>query len=186
MDGTNMFESAGAGADSPDGGRPDGPPADGGPADAEKPLVHIYTDGGCAPNPGPGGWAAILIAPGRKHRRREICGAQAGTTNNRMEITAAMEALRALKVPCKVVLFTDSQYLRKTFEEGWIDRWQRSGWRTKARKPVQNVDLWQQMLELCKTHDVRWQWVKGHAGTAENLRADELVQQARAGLRPHL
>jgi ribonuclease HI len=150
---------------------------------AGRPLVHMYTDGGCAPNPGPGGWAAILLSDDQRKGRRELSGAQRDTTNNRMELTAAIEGLKALKVDCNVVIFTDSRYLRDAFEAGWIANWQRNGWRTKDRKPVQNIDLWQELIALCQRHAVVWQWVRGHAETAENLRADELVARARSGLR---
>jgi ribonuclease HI len=146
------------------------------------PLVHIYTDGGCSPNPGAGGWAAVLISPGHNNHRREISGAEPDSTNNRMELTAAMMALRSLKKPCRVVLHTDAKYLRDAFEKGWLDRWQRKGWKTQARHPVLNQDLWQELLALSKQHDITWQWVKGHADNAENNRCDELVRIARARL----
>lgn len=147
--------------------------------DAVKENVVIYTDGGCSPNPGLGGWAAVLIAPQRDGRRREICGAVADTTNNRMELQAAIEALRCLKKPCSVTLHTDSQYLRNAFEKRWIENWVRKGWRTADKKPVANIDLWQELLDLRQLHDVQFQWVRGHAGNFYNERCDELVAQAR-------
>ncbi len=143
-----------------------------------KPLVHIYTDGGCSPNPGLGAWAAILISPAQNHRK-EISGVHPSTTNNRMELTAALAALQALKFPCKVVVYTDSKYLHNAFEAGWIEKWQQNSWKTRNKTPVCNVDLWQQLIELCKTHDVTWKWVKGHAAHPENERADELVRLTR-------
>jgi ribonuclease HI len=143
----------------------------------DKPTVRIYTDGSCAPNPGPGGWAAVLLAGGH---RKELSGADRDTTNNRMELTAALEALRALRVPSVVVLHTDSQYLRNAFEKGWLSKWQRTGWRTADGKPVQNEDLWRDLVVAAKVHEVRWEWVRGHASDVENNRCDELANQARA------
>lgn len=148
-----------------------------------RPLVHIYSDGSCSPNPGVGGWAAVLISPAHDHRRREICGAEADSTNNRMELTAAIRALQELKKPCKVTLHTDSRYLMDAFEKGWIARWQKNGWRTAGRKPVLNDDLWRQLIELAARHDISWVWVKGHADNVENNRCDELANAAREALR---
>lgn len=148
----------------------------------DMPLVHIYTDGGCSPNPGPGGWAAVLLAVEQGNKRRELSGAEPDTTNNRMELTAAIKALEALKKPCRIVLHTDSQYLRNAFTAGWLDNWQNNGWRTSGKKPVQNADLWQRLLELDSRHTITWEWVKGHADNDENNRCDELVQVARSGL----
>ncbi len=144
-----------------------------------KPEVHIYTDGGASPNPGLGGWAAVLISPGHVDRTKEISGAEPDTTNNRMELTAAIMALRSLNKPCQVKLFTDSQYLRNAFEQGWLGKWQRNGWKTAGKKPVLNVDLWKELLELADTHAISWHWVKGHAEDEYNNRCDELVQIAR-------
>lgn len=144
----------------------------------ERPLVHIYTDGSCSPNPGPGGWAAVLIMPTSGHRK-EISGAEAASTNNRMELTAAIKALETLTKPCRVVLHTDSRYLRDAFEAGWITKWQRNGWRTAGRKPVMNADLWQELIRLNETHDIQWKWVKAHADDVENNRCDELANEAR-------
>lgn len=144
----------------------------------DKPLVHVYSDGGCSPNPGPGGWAAVLISPAPS-ARKEISGAEPDTTNNRMELQAAIEALTALKRPSRVRMHTDSQYLQKAFADGWLAKWQRNGWKTSAKKPVANDDLWRELIKLSEIHDIEWTWVKGHADNAENNRCDELVQAAR-------
>jgi len=141
--------------------------------------VTIYTDGACSGNPGPGGWGAILIWNGRQ---RELCGGEAATTNNRMELTAAIEALGALKRSCRVELHTDSQYV-KGGVTSWIHNWKRNGWRTADKKPVKNAELWQRLDEARARHQVDWRWVKGHAGHDMNERADEL---AREGMRPFL
>ena len=133
--------------------------------------VEIYTDGACRGNPGPGGWGAILIAG--KHRK-ELCGGAPETTNNRMELMAVIEALRALKRPCHILLHTDSQYVKKGITE-WIHDWKRRGWKTAAKKPVKNADLWEMLDEAQSPHDIDWRWVKGHAGHPENERADELA-----------
>jgi ribonuclease HI len=146
-------------------------------------LVTIYTDGGCDPNPGPGGWAAILFmrrADGSFYER-EISGAEPETTNNRMELTAAIEALRALKRPCQVTLRTDSEYLKQGITR-WLNQWVKNGWRTSGRQPVKNQDLWQTLHAERQRHDVDWQWVKGHAGDAYNQRVDRLVAEARRRL----
>ena len=136
--------------------------------------VTIFTDGACAGNPGPGGWAAILVA-GR--HRRELSGYEPSTTNNRMEIMAAIEALRALRGPSEVDLHTDSQYLRNGMST-WLERWKRNGWRTADRKPVKNDDLWRALDALAQTHAERWHWVRGHDGHPENERCDELANAA--------
>lgn len=143
--------------------------------------VTIHTDGGCEGNPGPGGWAAILACAGRS---RELSGGEPATTNNRMELRAAIEALGALTQRCEVDLHTDSQYLRKGITE-WIDGWKRKGWRTGGKNPVKNRDLWQQLDELCAKHTVRWHWLKGHAGHAANERCDELAASEIAKIRKH-
>ena len=140
--------------------------------------VTIYTDGGASPNPGLGGWAAVLLSPAHG-ARREIFGAEAETTNNRMELTAAIRALQALKCPCQVDLHTDSTYLRNAFEQGWLVKWQKNGWRTAAKATVLNRDLWEMLWELTQTHRVRWHWVKGHADDELNNRCDALVRRAR-------
>ena len=143
-------------------------------------AVVIHTDGGCRGNPGPGAWAAILRCRGRT---KEIVGAAPHTTNNRMEILAAISALEALKRPCRVRLVTDSEYLRKGITE-WLPGWIAKGWRTAARKPVLNRDLWERLDELNRRHRVRWDWIRGHAGDPDNERADRLVNEAldRAGV----
>ena len=139
-----------------------------------KPLVHIYTDGACLGNPGPGGWAALLRFNGQE---KELVGAASKTTNNRMELRAAINALNALKRPCRVVVHTDSQYLRQGITQ-WIHNWQRNGWRTASKKPVKNRDLWQALLAAAKPHEVQWEWVRGHAGHDENERVDALAAEA--------
>ena len=140
--------------------------------------VTIYTDGACSGNPGPGGWGAILVHGGT---RKELSGGESETTNNRMELQAAIEALNALKRPCKVALYTDSVYVRDGITK-WIKGWQRNGWRTAAKKPVKNAELWQALQAALQPHDIDWHWVKGHAGHPENERADEL---ARTGMAPY-
>ena len=140
-----------------------------------KPAVTIYTDGACSGNPGPGGWGAVLISGDKE---KDLKGGEPETTNNRMELMGAIEALRALKKPCKVDLYTDSTYVRKGITE-WIHSWKKNGWKTADKKPVKNADLWQELEEAEKKHDVTWHWVKGHNGHPLNERADEL---ARAGI----
>lgn len=140
-------------------------------------LVTIYTDGACSGNPGPGGWGAIMTYG---EHTKELYGGEPETTNNRMELTAAIEALNALKKPTKAELWTDSQYVKGGIT-GWIHGWKKNGWKTSARKPVKNVELWQALDEALKRHDVSWHWVKGHAGHEMNERADEL---ARTGMAP--
>jgi ribonuclease HI len=135
--------------------------------------VEIHTDGACRGNPGPGGWGALLRTGGRE---KEIWGSELSTTNNRMELTAAIRALEALKKPCRVEAYTDSEYVRRGISE-WIADWKRRGWRTADRKPVKNLDLWQRLDELAAMHDVRWHWVRGHAGHADNERADQLANR---------
>jgi len=136
--------------------------------------VVIYTDGACRGNPGPGGWGALLQAGAHV---KELSGAQEQTTNNRMELTAAIEALAALKRPCSIVLYTDSQYVRKGITE-WLGQWKARDWRTADRKPVKNVDLWQALERQIERHRIEWHWVKGHAGVPGNERADELANRA--------
>jgi ribonuclease HI len=145
---------------------------------ASGPVV-IHTDGACSGNPGPGGWGAILEWGGR---RREIKGGEPHTTNNRMELMAAISALETLKRPCEVDLHTDSQYLRQGIMS-WIHGWKRNGWKTADKKPVKNVDLWQRLDSTIARHTVRWHWVKGHAGHDLNERADELAREAIAEIR---
>ncbi len=141
---------------------------------AELPLVEIYTDGACRGNPGPGGWAALLRT-GTKER--ELAGGEDMTTNNRMELVAAIRALEALKKPCRVALYTDSNYVRDGITK-WIHGWRRNGWKTADRKPVKNAELWQALLEAAAPHRIDWRWVKGHAGHPENERADRLACDA--------
>jgi ribonuclease HI len=136
--------------------------------------VQIYTDGACRGNPGPGGWGAVLISGDRE---KELNGAEPLTTNNRMELTAAIEALAALRRECRVDLHTDSQYLRNGITE-WIHQWKRRGWRTADRKPVKNVDLWQALESELARHSVAWHWVRGHSGDPGNERADRLANAA--------
>ncbi len=140
-------------------------------------MVTIWTDGACSGNPGPGGWGVLMRWRGHE---RELSGGETQTTNNRMELRAAIEALEALKRPSKVELYTDSQYVRGGIT-GWINNWKRNGWKTSAKKPVKNADLWQTLDKALARHQVAWHWVKGHAGHPENERADEL---ARAGMAP--
>lgn len=140
--------------------------------------VTIYTDGACSGNPGPGGWGAILRFGAHE---KELNGGDFETTNNRMELTAAIEALNALRRPCIVDLFTDSQYVKGGIT-GWIEGWKRNGWKTAAKKPVKNIELWQALEEARARHKVNWHWVKGHAGHPDNERADEL---ARQGMEPY-
>ena len=139
------------------------------------PKVLIYTDGACSGNPGPGGWGAVLISGGHE---RELWGGEGATTNNRMELMAAIQALEALKRPCKVELHTDSQYVRTGISE-WVAGWKARGWRTASKAPVKNEDLWRRLDEARLRHEVDWRWVKGHAGHELNERADGL---ARKGL----
>ena len=136
-------------------------------------TVTIYTDGACSGNPGPGGWGAILIFQGVE---KEISGYESLTTNNRMELTGVIEALKALKRPCQVVVHTDSQYVQKGMNE-WLANWKRRGWRTADKKPVRNADLWQELDALVAQHQVEWRWVRGHAGNPGNERADALANQ---------
>lgn len=135
--------------------------------------VNIYTDGACRGNPGPGGWGVVLRYSGRE---KSLYGGEAQTTNNRMELTAAIQALESLKRPCRVVLTTDSQYVRRGITE-WLPSWKRRGWRTAERKPVKNVDLWQQLDALAARHEIEWHWVRGHNGHPGNEQADRLANQ---------
>lgn len=135
--------------------------------------IEIYTDGACRGNPGPGGWGALLLAEGRE---KEICGGELETTNNRMELTAAIRGLEALKRDCSVTVFTDSEYVRRGIDE-WLANWKSRGWKTASRKPVKNQDLWQALDQAVADHVVTWRWVKGHAGIPGNERADELANR---------
>lgn len=136
--------------------------------------VRAYTDGACHGNPGPGGWGVVLESRGHT---RELLGAQEWTTNNRMELQAAIEALDSLKEPCEVELVTDSTYLKNGMQS-WLADWKRKGWKTSAGKPVKNQDLWQQLDALVETHRVHWRWVRGHSGVEGNERADALANEA--------
>jgi ribonuclease HI len=147
-------------------------------ASAPKP-VDIFTDGACSGNPGPGGWGAILRYGDTE---KELCGGEPLTTNNRMELMAAIQALEALKRPMAVRLYTDSGYLRHGITE-WLPRWKKNGWKTADKKPVKNVDLWQRLEAALGEHRIEWIWVKGHAGHPENERADELARGAIAAMR---
>jgi len=144
---------------------------------------YAYTDGACSGNPGPGGWGALLIARNGDMvvKERLLKGGEANTTNNRMELLAAIEALNALGKPCAITVITDSAYV-KNGVTGWIHGWKRNGWKTSNKKPVKNVELWQQLDEAQARHQVTWEWIKGHAGHEGNERADEL---ARAGMAPY-
>jgi ribonuclease HI len=144
-------------------------------SDRPRDLVEIWTDGGCKPNPGPGGWAAILRTRGRE---RELSGAEVMSTNNRMELTAAAAALEALKWPCRVILHTDSEYLKNGITR-WHAGWVRRNWRNAAGDPVANYDLWQRVLAAAAPHEIEWRWVRGHAGNTMNERADRLAEKAR-------
>ncbi|HEY2532751.1 MAG TPA: ribonuclease HI [Xanthobacteraceae bacterium] len=146
---------------------------------AQLPHVTIYTDGACSGNPGPGGWGAILTFA---EHEKELNGGEVSTTNNRMELMAAISAVEALKRPCRVDLHTDSQYLRNGITS-WIRTWKRNGWRTADKKPVKNADLWRRLDAALAEHDVRWHWVRGHAGHAMNERADDLAREAIAQIR---
>ena len=136
--------------------------------------VQIYTDGACRGNPGPGGWAALLIAG---EQRKEVSGAETATTNNRMELTAAIEGLRALKRRCRVLLYTDSKYVLQGITQ-WLPQWKARGWRTASREPVKNQDLWEKLDAAAAAQDIEWHWVKGHSGDEGNEYVDELANRA--------
>jgi ribonuclease HI len=146
----------------------------------EKKTVHIFTDGACSGNPGPGGWGTILRY---KTVEKELSGCDPLTTNNRMELTAVVEGLRALKQSCRVTIYTDSRYLKDGITS-WIHKWKRNGWQTAQKEPVKNKDLWVALDEASQRHDIEWTWVKGHAGHRENERCDQLAREAiRSGCR---
>ncbi len=142
-----------------------------------KPEVTIYTDGACSGNPGPGGYGAVLLWQGKE---KEISGGEPHTTNNRMEMRAIIEALKGLKRPCKVQICSDSALIINAFEKGWIEGWKRKGWKKADKKPVENMDLWQDMLDAMKPHEVSWKKVKGHSGIPLNERVDKLAVAAAA------
>jgi ribonuclease HI len=146
------------------------------------PKLYAFTDGACSGNPGPGGWGALLQAKDGEDvlKERELSGGEADTTNNRMELLAAIAALEALERPSRITVVTDSAYVKGGITE-WLQGWKRNGWKTMARKPVKNEDLWRRLEEAAARHEVTWEWVKGHAGHPENERADAL---ARAGMKP--
>ena len=146
------------------------------------PEIHIFTDGACSGNPGPGGWGVLMqaVENGEVVKTKELHGGEADTTNNRMELMAAIEALNALERPTKLTLTTDSAYVKNGITS-WLHGWKRNGWKTASKKPVKNEDLWRALDEAAARHDITWAWIKGHAGHPENERADEL---ARAGMDP--
>jgi ribonuclease HI len=148
-------------------------------ADDAPAVVEIFTDGACSGNPGPGGWGAVLRFRGKE---RELFGGESETTNNRMELMAAIRALEALKRPVTARLYTDSKYLRDGVTE-WLPRWKERGWKTADKKPVKNVDLWQRLEKALARHTIDWHWVKGHAGHPENERADELARRGVSRVR---
>ena len=141
-------------------------------------MVEIYSDGACRGNPGPGGWGALLRTKGVE---KELYGGEADTTNNRMELTAAIRALEALKRPSRVKLYTDSLYVMKGISQ-WVHDWKRRGWLTADKKPVKNIDLWKELDSLAALHEIEWHWVKGHAGHPENERADQLANKGIPGI----
>ena len=138
-------------------------------------TVTIYTDGACSGNPGPGGWACVLL---HGEQKKELSGGEAHTTNQRMELAAAIEGLAALKQPCHVLLYSDSAYLVNAFRQRWLDNWQKNGWKNSKKQPVENQDLWQKLLTLNRTHEVEWRKVQGHAGDLYNERCDTLARAA--------
>lgn len=141
----------------------------------KKVSVEIYTDGACSGNPGPGGWGAILMHQGRE---KEISGSEEYSTNQRMELQAAIEALKALKFPCRVKLYSDSAYLINAFQEKWINKWQQNGWLNFKKEPIENQDLWKQLVELTRKHEVEWIKVEGHTDNQFNNRCDRLAKDA--------
>ena len=143
-------------------------------------TVSLYTDGACKGNPGKGGWGVLMRYGSHE---KELFGGEAHTTNNRMELTAIIQGLAALKRPCAVVIYTDSQYVKNGMEQ-WIHGWKKNGWKTAAKQPVKNEDLWRQLDQLAAQHQIQWQWVRGHAGHAENERADALANQGVASVEP--
>ena len=157
---------------------PDSPPL----AQSVRPAVEIFTDGACSGNPGPGGWAAVLRYGTSE---KELSGSEMATTNNRMELLAAIAGLEALKRPCRVALYTDSRYMHDGVTR-WLPAWKARGWRTADKKPVKNIDLWQRLEQAAAPHQIEWHWVRGHAGHPENERADALARAAiaTAGARP--
>jgi len=147
----------------------------------QRERVFIFSDGGSKPNPGSGGWAAILKWPEKKIEK-ELSGAEHQTTNNRMELTAVTRALEELKIPCDVTVVTDSEYLANAFRQKWLAGWKRNGWKTASKEPVKNQDLWRALDELVAQHHITWEWTRGHTGHPENERCDELATEARERL----
>ncbi|MCD8352127.1 MAG: ribonuclease HI [Planctomycetaceae bacterium] len=146
--------------------------------EAAEVAVELYADGACSGNPGPGGWGTILRCREQNLIKR-MSGAEKNTTNNRMELTAVIEGLKALKMPCRVVVTTDSRYIVDAFAKGWLKNWQKNGWRTASKQPVKNEDLWRALMDAMQPHQVRWEWIRGHAGHPENEMADQLAVAAR-------
>ena len=144
---------------------------------SQKPVVEAYTDGACSGNPGPGGWGVLLRMDGHE---KELCGGERHTTNQQMELQAAVEALRALTRPCRITIISDSKYVVQGMTE-WIHNWKKKGWKTAGKKPVSNLERWQALDALAARHDVTWQWIKGHAGHEGNERADALARQGIPG-----
>ena len=144
---------------------------------SDKPIVEAFTDGSCSGNPGPGGWG-VLLRMG--NREKELCGGESDTTNQQMELQAAVEALKALTRPCRITIISDSKYVVQGMTE-WIHNWKKKGWKTAGKKTVSNLERWQELDKLAIKHEVTWQWVKGHAGHPENERADELARQGIPG-----
>lgn len=142
---------------------------------SELTTVNMYTDGACSGNPGPGGWGTILRSGDYE---KEFSGAEAETTNNKMELTAVIEGFKALKRPCKVILYTDSQYVANGLDKGWAAQWKANGWRKSDKKPAQNIELWDELLTLAEPHEIQIIWLKGHAGHPENERCDKLAVSA--------
>ena len=142
--------------------------------------VTIFCDGACSPNPGKGGWAAILRY---KNHEKVFSGNEVDTTNNRMELTAAVEALKNLTRHCSVTVYTDSKYIADCFGQGWMEKWIQKGWKTASKKPVKNIDLWKELHQLTQNHDITWKWIEGHAGHPENERADKLAVKARSEIK---
>lgn len=147
----------------------------------ERPQVDIFADGACSGNPGPGGWGTVLKCAALGIEKR-LSGAEPNTTNNRMELTAVIQGLRALKMPCDVVVTTDSRYIVDAFQKKWLVSWQRNGWKTASKQPVKNIELWKDLLEAAASHRVAWQWIRGHNGHPENELADQLAVAARLAL----
>ncbi|MCC8116647.1 MAG: ribonuclease HI [Planctomycetes bacterium] len=147
----------------------------------EDAVSFIYADGACSGNPGPGGWGTVLKCPARSLEKR-LSGAEANTTNNRMELRAVIEGLSALKKPCTVTVVTDSRYIVDAFQKRWLAGWQKTGWRTASKQPVKNIERWQELLAAMAPHTVSWQWIRGHNGHPENELADSLAVKARRDL----